>query len=729
MIFDRENRAPLRSVVLSLLVLLLGFPASWFLFVFVEDSVERVARLGFEREANAANGIIEDRLQSYTHVLYALRALFASEESVGRLRFHRFVETLDIKHRYPGFISLNYAAYVPAHDRKRFEESVRTDTSLVRNGYPNFAIKPPGERSEYFVIAYLEPMAGYEFAFGLDLGANPMAANPGKVAATVREQRDTGNLISSAQPLRVKREKDAIYLAMRLAVYREKMSLDTVEQRRKAYLGSVGAGFDVESLVRSALSEEMLRSIRLRIFDAGPAARNHDSNSPENKRLLFDSNPSTKQALAQSAINESTSTFTHVVPVEIASRQWKFEYSAPRSVVISGASKLLPLVMLGGGLVTSLLIFGMVYILATSRSRAIAIANDITQVLRESESSLAEAQQMAHLGNWTVDPSTWNMTLSAEIYQIFGQQPRSTFITFAEFLQKISDDDRVVVDQALRHSIEAVKDCDIEHRICPTDGKVRWVHTIAHPTRANRLGLVPGTMMDITDRKRAELELQSSHEQLQALSRSLVDIQEAERRRFSAELHDVVGQNLTALSINLDIIRTQYAGDTNQPLQMRLDDSAALLRSTTAAIENVMSELRPPMLDDYGLMPALEWYARQFSDRTGVHVEVHGDEQMDRLTAVAEIALFRVAQEALNNVAKHARATRVDIRLERGNSQYVMSVADDGLGFNTMPLSTPWRRPGLGMITMRERIQAIGGTLEVEGTQGHGTKIVLRVPC
>src|SRR5438093_526105 len=169
------TRPAFHSAVIPWLVLTVGIAASFFLFTLVRDSVENVARLRFEREAKDASGIIEGRLRSYGDVLFALRALFAGEDPVDRLRFHRFIESLDLKHRYPGFISLNYAAYVPAPDRKRFEETVRRDTSLSPRGYPGFAIKPPGERPEYYAIVYLEPMIDYEFAFGLDLGVNPAA--------------------------------------------------------------------------------------------------------------------------------------------------------------------------------------------------------------------------------------------------------------------------------------------------------------------------------------------------------------------------------------------------------------------------------------------------------------------------------------------------------------------------------------------------------------------------
>lgn len=235
--------------------------------------------------------------------------------------------------------------------------------------------------------------------------------------------------------------------------------------------------------------------------------------------------------------------------------------------------------------------------------------------------------------------------------------------------------------------------------------------------------------MDITQRKLAEDELKHSAEQLQALSRRLVDIQEFERRRFSRELHDLVGQNLTALSINLDILRTQLGGDAPEALRLRLGDSEALLESTTGAIENVMSELRPPMLDDYGLLPALQWLGNDFTRRTGIEVKIQGEERMERLTAEREIALFRITQEALNNVAKHARARSVDIKLERRSGHCILSVSDDGIGFDGSMGSKSRRRPGLGMVTMRERTQAIGGIFDVATASGGGTQITVRIPA
>ena len=231
------------------------------------------------------------------------------------------------------------------------------------------------------------------------------------------------------------------------------------------------------------------------------------------------------------------------------------------------------------------------------------------------------------------------------------------------------------------------------------------------------------------DLRESEKELRSSTEQLQAMSRRLVDVQESERRQFSRELHDRVGQNLTALSINLDILKTQLAGNGGEAFRSRLDDAAALLESTAGSIENVMSELRPPMLDDYGLLPALQWYASEFANRTGIQATVEGDDGIGRLPQASEIALFRIMQEALNNVAKHAHAKRVHIALERSGSRFTMSISDDGIGLETASSSVSRRRPGLGMVTMRERTQSVGGEFEIGAAPVRGTRVNVRIPC
>jgi two-component system sensor histidine kinase UhpB len=216
--------------------------------------------------------------------------------------------------------------------------------------------------------------------------------------------------------------------------------------------------------------------------------------------------------------------------------------------------------------------------------------------------------------------------------------------------------------------------------------------------------------------------------QLRALSRRLVDLQESERRELSRELHDRVGQNLTALGIDLDMLRIALAAHGNEEVRARVDDSTALLGSTMDTIRHVMSQLRPPMLDDYGLAAALDWYARRFSMRTGIAVAVRGSEPAVRPALQVEIAVFRIAQEALNNVAKHARAHRVEIALDHANGECVMSVQDDGVGLDAVGDTSDKPKPGLGLVTMRERAQAVGGNFQVGVLPSRGTQVTVRVP-
>jgi two-component system sensor histidine kinase UhpB len=237
--------------------------------------------------------------------------------------------------------------------------------------------------------------------------------------------------------------------------------------------------------------------------------------------------------------------------------------------------------------------------------------------------------------------------------------------------------------------------------------------------QAGKVYRVVGVAEDVTERRHAGAALRRSAAELQALSRRLVELQESERRQLSRELHDRVGQNLTALKINLNILQTALASHGNDDSLARVTDSAALLESTMDTIENVMSELRPPMLDDHGLAAALDWHASNFVKRTGIAVAVRANEPVLRPAPQVEIALFRIAQEALNNV---------EIALGHANDECVMSVQDDGIGFDPVEATSDKAKPGLGIVTMRERSQAIGGRFEVLALPGRGTQLTVRVP-
>lgn len=238
-------------------------------------------------------------------------------------------------------------------------------------------------------------------------------------------------------------------------------------------------------------------------------------------------------------------------------------------------------------------------------------------------------------------------------------------------------------------------------------------------------GLHLCSVRDITGRRQAEAKLARYTEHLKRLSRRLVEVQEDERRHLSRELHDRTGQNLTAINLHLSVIREQVPPQASA-IHARVEDAMTLVSSTLEAVRDVMADLRPPVLDDYGLLAALRWYGDIFSRRTGLVVVVSGTGATPRLPKVAETALFRVAQEAFNNVAKHAKATRIDVALEHGEQQERLIVQDDGVGFD--PASERPAGSGWGIISMEERTEAVGGVLQVQSVPGQGTRIVVEVP-
>lgn len=216
-------------------------------------------------------------------------------------------------------------------------------------------------------------------------------------------------------------------------------------------------------------------------------------------------------------------------------------------------------------------------------------------------------------------------------------------------------------------------------------------------------------------------------EQLRTLTMRLAEAEEAERQRLARELHDQVGQNLTALGLNLNIVRSQMPREVADAARSRIDDSLVLVEQTTERIRGVMADLRPPVLDDYGLVAALRWYGTRFASRVGVSVTVQGDEHAPRLTAPVENALFRIAQEALTNVAKHAQATQATVAVDIDEEAVRLVVADDGVGFDPAQVGGPGGRRGWGLLGMAERAEAVGGHCRVESRPQQGTRVVVEV--
>jgi len=212
---------------------------------------------------------------------------------------------------------------------------------------------------------------------------------------------------------------------------------------------------------------------------------------------------------------------------------------------------------------------------------------------------------------------------------------------------------------------------------------------------------------------------------LRETSRRLVEVQEAESRLLAGELHDRVGQNLTALGLNLSIVANGLAPEDYPELVARLEDSSLLVQGTVDAMRDVMAELRPHALDDYGLPAALRSLATGFSRRTGIQVAFEADSPAADVPKTVDLAMFRIAQEALNNVAKHSKANRVDIEFRRVNGTALLSVADTGIGFDPRGIGASRPNGGWGLLIMRERAEAVGAQFSLKADPDAGVQVLV----
>ncbi len=231
------------------------------------------------------------------------------------------------------------------------------------------------------------------------------------------------------------------------------------------------------------------------------------------------------------------------------------------------------------------------------------------------------------------------------------------------------------------------------------------------------------TVRDMTEFKRKEEALRGYVTRLRELSHRLRTLEETERHAISRELHDRIGQDLSTLGLILGSLGAKLPRESPPAVHKQLQEMQGLLKSMVANVRDVMAELRPPALDDYGLLAALQQLVTEFAKRTGIAAELAGVELQPRLPLIVETAMYRISQEALNNIAKHARAKEVEVSLHAASGRVVLDIADDGVGIDAN--ETPPDKQHWGMATMRERAEAVGIVLRLESAPGAGTRIVL----
>jgi PAS domain S-box-containing protein len=257
-------------------------------------------------------------------------------------------------------------------------------------------------------------------------------------------------------------------------------------------------------------------------------------------------------------------------------------------------------------------------------------------------------------------------------------------------------------------------------------GKTIITDAVFEPILSDTQQLMGGVCIidDITEEKRAEFELQESHSQLQKLTKHIMSVREQERIRIARELHDELGQALTAINMEISYI-SKHLPELHQDLKSRAEAVSELAVGAIQSAKRIISELRPTLLDDLGLAEAIRWQAQEYQSHMGINLEVYFDLEDISLDGALSTAIFRIFQEATTNVIRHSHATRMSVRLKQTDAGIELKVKDNGIGITENRLL---KNGSFGIMGMRERAEVFGGTIDISGIPGKGTTLVARLP-
>lgn len=347
--------------------------------------------------------------------------------------------------------------------------------------------------------------------------------------------------------------------------------------------------------------------------------------------------------------------------------------------------------------------------------------------LKESRTQLELAIRAANVGFFD-----WNIPTSAVFYSRewksqLGYGDNDLVHHFQTWQSLLHPDDRENMLAVLKSYLDNPKQgYEVEFRMLHKDGTYRWIlaRGAMETDAEGKPSRMRGSHLDITERKIVEDRLNRSRDQLRALAARLEKVREEDRTRIAREIHDELGQALTGIKIDLSWLSGKIPAD--QPdIHERLNRMRSLVNPTIEMVRKICTELRPGVLDDLGLVAALEWQAQEFKTRTGIITHFTADPETIVVGPELSTALFRIFQESLTNVARHSRAKEVDVLLKTDEEELLLEIKDNGRGITEREV---FESQSLGLLGLQERAHMFGGEVVITGTTGEGTTIAVKIP-
>lgn len=706
----------------ALLCLVLGLAATGALYSWTRGQELELEQLIFDRRATYRIQTVRQGLEEVLETVEDVNRVFSTFGPITQQQFHAFIGPLSQSRPY--FQSISFLRMVPHAQRAAYEARMRIanpgfEIRDLQDGKPVRA----GERDRYLVVEYLEPgtLNGL-VGVGFDTLQEP------SLSRAVQRAAETGETAGSAVFRYLFLPPSPPRFVALKALYSPGMPLDTDEARRAATYAYTGLGMPISKLIGKILDDSGLgpmSGMDMSVYMGQGGA----------EALAFQYG----QPLQPGEADEAGETRTASQTFAIGGVDWRVEV---RGTDIRSGSQVGSWLVALFGVIISVMAATYLRMLGSrtqdirqvveERTAALHTANarlnmDIAArervegMLRRTERTLKNAQRIAHVGSWEMDVATGWQQWSDECFRIFGMAPE---VDGVPVLSSLPNDTQTMWRDFLADALHGASDAR-ELSITRPDGSMRQV--LLHAEVSGKPGsasyAIAGTVLDISEFKQVETELRRSQQFLRELGGHQERIKENERQRIAREIHDELGGLLTGIKAYVSVASSRV-GDHAQAAPL-LAEAMAQADSALDTVRRVIADLRPSVLDQLGVWEAIEWQASQLEAQTGVNCHCVIEPDLPVIGPDRAAMLFRIVQEALTNVARHAQASFVQISARRQQDDLLLDIEDDGAGISPERLAGP---ESWGLRGMQERAHYLGGTLSIARGERGGTMVSLCMP-